>query len=155
MVFLKMVNMAILTKWPFWPFGHKGKIFINLGKIGILSISIKNVAVLWKPEFHLMIFKRVTAKLRFWVNFQYFLHSKLDLLEKWCANGWIFSKNPEILNLSFTYIYTTMVNPPIHKSTFHEKRDTLIHTWIMYVFIIMLKSRAINKLTVSLVGFLR
>ena len=127
MVFLKMVNMAILTKWPFWLFGHKGKMFINFGKIGIYSISIKNVAVLWKPEFYFMNFKGVKANLKFWGNFPVFLHCKNDLLEKGCANGWIFSKNPEILNLSFTYVYTTMVNPPIHKSTFHKKRNTLIN----------------------------
>ena len=68
-----------------------------------------------------MIFKRVIANLMILGTFSVFLHCKNDLLEKGCANGWIFSKNPEILNLSFTYVYTTMVNPPIHKSTFNEQ----------------------------------
>ena len=57
-IFAKMAILTII------------KMTIDMGKIGIYSISIKNVAALRKPEFNLMIFKRVMAKWNFWINFQ-------------------------------------------------------------------------------------
>ena len=65
--------------WPFSPYGQMAnfvkmtilnfvKMTINMGKIGVYSNIIQNVALLWKPKFHLMIFKGVMAKLKSLIN---------------------------------------------------------------------------------------
>ena len=46
------------------------KMIIDMGKIGIYSISMKNVAAMQKPEFNLMIFKQIMVKFYFWITFQ-------------------------------------------------------------------------------------